>query len=119
MARLGRLDEAAELARQVGAEASPDDLIGQVLSRSALARVRVGEGSAPEAVELAAEARRLLADAEFPQLAIAALTAGAEAAAATDDVPGAERLLTEARKIAEAKGATASVVQLEAARAAG
>jgi class 3 adenylate cyclase len=119
VARLGRLDEATELARKVAADASPDDLIGQVLSRTALARVRLGEGSVHEAVELTAEARRLLADAEFPQLAITALTAGAEAAAATDDGLEAGRLLAEAREIAEAKGATASLAQLEAVRAAG
>ena len=63
--------------------------------------------------------RRLLADAEFPQLAIAALTAAAEAAAAADDGAEAERLLTEARQIAEAKGATASLAQLDAIRVAG
>jgi class 3 adenylate cyclase len=119
LARLERLEEAAEVAQQVAAQASSYDLIAQVLSRSALARVRVCEGSAHEAVELATKARRLLAEAEFPQLAIAALTAGAEAAAAADDGAEAERLLAEARKIAEAKGATASLAQLAAVRVAG
>ena len=119
VARLGRLEEATELAQQVAAQASSFDLIAQVLSRTALARVRVGEGSTQEAVELATEACRLLVDAEFPQLAIAALTAAAEAAAAADDGAEAERLLTDARQIAEAKGATASLAQLEAIRVAG
>ena len=119
VARLGRLEEARELARQVAAEASSFDLIAQVLWRSALAHVRAAEGSAHEAVELATEARRHLADSEFPQLAIAALTSGAEAAAAADDGPEAERLLAEARKIAEAKGAVASLAQLDAVRVAG
>ena len=59
------------------------------------------------------------ADAEFPQLAIAALTAAAEAATAADDGAEAERLLAEARQIAEAKGAIASLAQLEAIRVAG
>jgi class 3 adenylate cyclase len=116
VARLGRFDETTELARRIAAEASPDDLIGQVLWRCALARVRAGEGSAAEAVELAAEARRLLADAEFPQLAITALGAAVEAAAAADDGREAERLLAEARGIAEAKGALANLAQLDAAR---
>jgi class 3 adenylate cyclase len=119
VARLGRLEEAEELAQQVAAEASSYDLISHVLSRAALARVRAREGSAHEAVELATEARRLLADAEFPQLAIAALTAGAEAAAAADESAEAERLLAEARRIAEAKGAIASLAQLAAVRVAG
>jgi class 3 adenylate cyclase len=119
VARLGRFEEAAEIARAVDAEASSYDLIAQVLWRSALARVRVADGSAHEAVELTTEARRLLADAEFPQLKIAALTAGAEAAAAADDGAEAERQLAEARRIATAKGATASLEQLAAVRVAG
>jgi class 3 adenylate cyclase len=116
LARLGRLDGARDVALRIAAEASSYDLIAQVLWRSTLARVRVGEGSAAEAVRLATESRELLADAEFPQLAIAALTAGAEAAAAADDGAEADRLLGEARKIAEAKGATASLAQLGAVR---
>jgi ATP/maltotriose-dependent transcriptional regulator MalT len=119
VARLGRLDEAEELAQQVAAEAPSDDLLTQVLWRSALARIRAREGSAHEAVELAADARRALADAEFPQLAIAALTAAVEAAATNDDAEEAERLLAEARRIAEAKGARASLAQLAAVRVAG
>jgi ATP/maltotriose-dependent transcriptional regulator MalT len=119
VARLGRLDEAEELAQQVAAEASPDDLLTQVLWRAALARVRAREGSASDAVQLAAEAREHLAGAEFPQLAIAALTAAAEAAAAAGDGAEAELLLAEARRIADAKGATASLAQLAAVRVAG
>jgi class 3 adenylate cyclase/tetratricopeptide (TPR) repeat protein len=117
--RLGRLAEAEELAQRVATEATPDDLIAHVLWRCALARVRAREGSASEAVELATAARRLLADSEFPLLAIATLTAAAEAAGAADDSVEAERLLAEARKIAEAKGALASIAQLEAVRVAG
>jgi class 3 adenylate cyclase len=119
VARLGRLQEAAELAQQVAVEAPSDDLIAQVLSRSALTRVRAAQASTHEAVELATEARRLLADAEFPQLAIVALTAGAEAAAAAGNGPEAERLLAEARQIAEAKGAIANFAQLDAAPVSG
>jgi class 3 adenylate cyclase/tetratricopeptide (TPR) repeat protein len=119
VARLGRHEEAEELAQQVAAEAPTDDLIAHVLWRSALARIRARDGSAKEAVELATEAQGLLADAEFPLLAIAALTAGSEAAAAADEGAEAERLLGEARRIAEAKGAVASLAQLAAVRVAG
>jgi class 3 adenylate cyclase len=119
VSRLGRLEEAEELARRVATEAPVHDLIAHVLWRCAVARVRVREGSARGAVELTAEARGLLRDAEFPQLAIAALTAAAEAAAAADDVLEAERLLAEARKIADAKGAAASLAQLDGIRVAG
>jgi len=90
-----------------------------VLWRCALARVRVGEGSAQEAVELATEARQLLADVEFPQLVIGALTVAAEAAAADGDRAEADRLLAEARQAADAKGAAASLAQLDAVRAGG
>ncbi len=117
--RLGRLEEGEELAQRAAAEAPTHDLITHVLWRSTLARVRAREGSAQEAVELATEARRLIAEAEFPQLAITAFTAAAEAASAADDGAESERLLTQARQIAEAKGAVASLVLLEGARAAG
>ena len=119
VARIGRLDEAEELARRVAAEATSYDLLAHVLWRCTLARVRARDGSAQEAVELATEARRLLASAEFPQLAIATLTASAEAAAAADEGAEAELLLAEACRIAEAKGAAASVARLEADRVAG
>jgi ATP/maltotriose-dependent transcriptional regulator MalT len=119
VSRLGHLGEAEELAQQVAAEAPEEDLVAHVLWRCTLARVRVGEGAALEATRLANEARRRLAKAEFPQLEIAALTAAAEAAAAADDSAEVERLLAEARQIAEAKGAQASLAQLEAVRVAG
>jgi hypothetical protein len=114
VASLGRFEEADQMARQIAADAPEHDLIAQVLWRCTLSRVRVREGSAQETVDLAAEARLLLAGAEFPQLAIAALTAAAEAAAAAEEIPEAERLLAEARQVAEAKGAVASLAQLDA-----
>jgi class 3 adenylate cyclase len=117
--RLGRLDEAETLAQQVAAEAPSDEVITQVLWRCALARVRAREGSADESLRLTAEAQSLLAGAEFPQLAIRALTAAAEASAAADQAGEVERLLAEARRIAEAKGATTTLAQVEAVRVAG
>jgi class 3 adenylate cyclase len=119
VAQQGRLGEAEELALQVAADATADDVITHVLWRSTLARVRAREGSAQEAVELAAEARRRLGDAEFPQLAIAAFLAAAAASTAADESAEAERFLAEARTIAEAKGAVASVAHLDAVRIAG
>jgi class 3 adenylate cyclase/ATP/maltotriose-dependent transcriptional regulator MalT len=113
--RLGRLDDAEALAQQVAAEAARDEVITQVLWRCALARIRAREGSAAEALRLAAEARSLLPHAEFPQLSIRTLTAAAEAAGAADDRGEIDRLLAEARTIADAKGAIASIAQLEAA----
>jgi len=111
--------EAEGLARQVAEEALSHDLIAQVLWRCALARVRVGEGSAQEAVELATGARELLVDAEFPQLTITALTVAAEASAAAGDHAQAEHLLAAARQAADAKGAVASLAQLDSVRAGG
>jgi ATP/maltotriose-dependent transcriptional regulator MalT len=114
---LERVEEAEALAGEVAAQAAADDLLTQVLWRCTLASVRARHGSAAEAVELATEARQLLADAEFPQLAIFALTAAAEAASAAEDGAEAERLLARAREIAEAKGAVASLARLDALRA--
>ncbi|HEU5215691.1 MAG TPA: adenylate/guanylate cyclase domain-containing protein [Gaiellaceae bacterium] len=114
-ALLGRADDAEELARRVAAEATADDLLAHVLWRCALARVHARRGAATEAVATATEARRLLADAEFPQLTMATLTAAAEAAAAAENGSEAERLLAETRAVAEAKGA-ASIARLEAVR---
>ena len=111
--------EAEGLARQVADEALSHDLIAQVLWRCALARVRAGEGSAQEAVELATGARQLLVDAEFPQLTITALTVAAEASAAAGDHAQAEHLLAAARQAAVAKGAVASLAQLDSVRAGG
>jgi class 3 adenylate cyclase/tetratricopeptide (TPR) repeat protein len=119
VSRLGRAEEAEALVQRVAADAPAHDLIAHVLWRCALSRIRAREGSAQEAVELATEAREMLREAEFPQLAIAALTAAAEAAAAADHGAETERLLAEARSVAAAKGAVASLAQLEAARIAG
>ena len=118
VSRLARPEDGEELVQRVAGEAPPHDLIAQVLWRCALARIRAREGSATEAVELAAAARELVREAEFPQLAIAALTAAAEAAVAAGDRAEAERVLAEARGTAEAKGAVASLALLEAARVA-
>jgi class 3 adenylate cyclase/tetratricopeptide (TPR) repeat protein len=117
VATLERPDEAEGLAQRVAAEAPAHDVISHVLSRCTLARVRAREGSVHDAVALATEARRLLSGAEFPQLSIAALTAGAEAAAAADNDAEAELLLVEARTVAEAKGAVASLALLDRIRA--
>jgi hypothetical protein len=118
VSRLGQPD-AEQVIQRVAAEAPGHDLIAHVLWRCALARIRAREGSAREAVELATTARELLREAEFPQLAIAALTAAAEAAVAAEDGAEVARLLAEAHEIAEEKGAIASFAQLDAVRAAG
>jgi ATP/maltotriose-dependent transcriptional regulator MalT len=117
LARRGRLDEAEDLARRVAAASASDDLLTQALWRSALARVRARKGSAREASELAAEAGRLLGGAEFPLLQIITLTAAADAAGAAGEPAEAERLLAQARGIAAAKGAVASLAQLDLPRA--
>ena len=115
VARRGRIDEAEELAQRVASEASSEDLLTSALWRCALARVRAQEGSARDAVELATEARRLVVGAEFPELTIATLTAAAEAATTADEGAEAERLIAEARRVAEAKGNRAGLAQLDAA----
>jgi hypothetical protein len=67
VASLGRFEEAEELVQHIAAEAPEHDLIAHVLWRCTLSRVRAREGFAQEAVELATQARRLLAEARVPR----------------------------------------------------
>jgi len=100
---LDKLDEAELEALAVAAEAHEDDLVAQVLWRSALARVLARRGS-PEARESSAQSLALSADVEFPFLRVTSLKAAAEVEQAGDRTADATRLLAEARSIMDAKG---------------
>jgi class 3 adenylate cyclase/tetratricopeptide (TPR) repeat protein len=110
---LDRLDEAEALAVQVGEDAPVDDLVVQVLWRSALCRVRSRRGRAGEAAELGSEALRLTEGMEFPYLRSIALTAAAEVEAGLGRAPAAQSLVGEARSINEAKGNVVEARRLE------
>ncbi len=110
---LGRYDEAEVEARKVAAEAPEEDLVAQVLWRSALSRALGRRGSAAEAEALAAQSLALSAGVEFPFLRVASLTAAAEVEAAAGRVSVARRLLDEGRGIMGAKGNVAEVARIQ------
>ncbi len=66
LCELGRLDEAAAFAEMALAIAAEDDLASQAGGRTALARLRSGQGANEEGLRLAREATALLAEAEAP-----------------------------------------------------
>lgn len=104
---LERPDEAEAQARGVAAEATEDDLVTQVLWRSALVRALARRGLVDEAREPAEAALDLSAAMEFPFVRVAALTAAAEA-----DAADAAGLLDEARSILDAKGNVVELARL-------
>ncbi len=108
LCELGRPDEAEAQAGVVAAEATEDDLITQVLWRTALARALARRGMRNEARAPAEQALRMSAGMQFPFARVAALTAAAEAG---ESEP--VRLLEEARVILEAKGNTVELARLE------
>jgi hypothetical protein len=110
---LDRLDEAEAEACGIAAEAHEEDLVAQVLWRSALARTLVRRG-APEAREHALQALALSAGVEFPFLRATALEAAAEAERADGGAAQAARCLEEARAIMESKGNVLEVARIEA-----
>ena len=110
---LGRLDEAEAEARDVGADAQGDDLVAQVLWRSALARSLTRRGS-PDAHEPAAQSLALSAGVQFPFLRVAALEASAEVEQAGGGSTAAAVLLDEARTLMDAKGNVIEVARIDA-----
>jgi DNA-binding SARP family transcriptional activator/class 3 adenylate cyclase len=112
---LGHGDEAEALARGLAGSAPADDLIPQVLRRTALARVLARRNELQEARELATEALVLTEGIEFPDLRVAALAAAAEVETGQGRPEPARGLLAEARRIMEAKGNLAAVRALDSA----
>lgn len=105
---LGRCDEAEAEARGAAAEATDDDLITQVLWRSALARALARRGALSEARERAKQALELSLDMQFPFVQVSAITTAAEA-----DADDRLRLLEDARRILEAKGNRVELARLD------
>jgi ATP/maltotriose-dependent transcriptional regulator MalT len=108
LCELSQPEEAEAQAREVAAEVTEDDLVTQVLWRTALARALARRGMLVEAQEPAEEALALTAGMQFPWVQVAALTAAAEANPA-DRL----RLLDDAHSIMEAKGNVAELGRLE------
>ena len=105
---LGRPEDAEAQARQAADEATEDDLVTQVLWRSALARALIRRSMTADAREPAEEALALSAGMQFPFVQVAAFTAAAEAHAA-DPV----RLLDQASSIMKAKGNRVELARLK------
>ncbi len=104
---LGRPDEAEAEARRVSGEATEDDLITQVLWRTALARALARRGLEADAREPARQALQLSAGMQFPFVQVAALTAASEA-----DVAESALLMDDARRILKAKGNQVELARL-------
>jgi class 3 adenylate cyclase len=102
---LGRLEESAAVAEELVSAVAGDDLVAQVLWRSALTRVRGRTGAVDEARALASESLALTAGVEFPYLRVTALIAAAE----VEQEHEAALLLREARAVMVAKGNVAAV----------
>jgi class 3 adenylate cyclase/tetratricopeptide (TPR) repeat protein len=105
---LNRPVEGEAQARVVAAEATEDDLITQVLWRSALARALARRGLVSEARGPAQQALELSAGMQFPFVQVAALTAAAEV-----DGEESARLLAEARRILRAKGNLVELARID------
>ena len=100
----GSFDEAETEARRVAADAAADDLVAQVLWRTALGRTLAHRGATSEARELVDQALALCDGMQFPFLQVAALTAAAEVHGAAGDEASRLHLLEVARAVADAKG---------------
>jgi ATP/maltotriose-dependent transcriptional regulator MalT len=103
----GQPEEAEAQARVVSAEVAEDDLITQVLWRTALARALARRGEAAEARTPAHEALALSAGMQFPFVQVAALTAAAEAAPQESAAH-----IEAARRILDAKGNRVELARL-------
>jgi len=100
----GSFDEAERVARRVAADAAADDLLAQVLWRTALARTVVRRGAAGASRALADEALALCDGMEFPFLQVTALAAAADVDGETGDQVSRLDRLEIARAVADAKG---------------
>ncbi len=110
---LERLEEANEFTEISEATAARDDVVTQVVWRTARAKVDARRAQLESAERLAREARRLAEATDFPDLRAGAATALAEVLRLAGRADEAEPLVHEAREIHERKG------NVVAARAAG
>jgi hypothetical protein len=110
----GRLDEADDLARRAQANASPDDLWSQVLSRGTRAKVGASRGAHEEAERHAREAVELAAATDALDLHGNALLALADTLALAGRKEEAAECVVDALSLYELKG---NDVSAERARA--
>jgi ATP/maltotriose-dependent transcriptional regulator MalT len=107
-----RVDEAADAAEGARASASPGDVLSEVVSRGALARVEVRRGSVEPALELASGAVELASRTDAPTMhgdALVDLAVVLDAAGRTDESDAA---LREAAAHYDRKGNLAAAARL-------
>ena len=108
LALQGRYDDAGELARFSAETAGADDLVTQVVWRSAQAVVLAHRGEHGAAEELATEATALAADTDFLDLRASSVVALADVLATAGEDERAARAASEAAALFEAKGNVAA-----------
>jgi len=110
---LERFDEAKQFTEISEATAARDDIVTQVVWRTARAKIHARRAQLENAERLAREARTLAEETDFPDLRAGSATALAEVLLLAGRADEAEPLVHEAREIHERKG------NVVAARAAG
>jgi class 3 adenylate cyclase/tetratricopeptide (TPR) repeat protein len=100
----GRLNEAEQLTSTSEESAAEDDLVTQVVWRTARAKVLAQRHELDAAEQLAEAARELAADTDFPDLQATAALALAEVLLASGNRTDAEPLLEEAKDLYGRKG---------------
>jgi hypothetical protein len=113
--RLGRPDEALQLAMASQAIAAHDDLFAQVRWRGAAARSLAGRGRLAEAERLAAEAVEIAAPTDMLTMRGDALLDQAAVAAAAGRPGDAARIARDALALYRAKGNLAGAARAEVA----
>jgi class 3 adenylate cyclase len=100
----GRLDEAEQFSEICERTAGSDDIVTQVLWRTALAKVYARRERFAEAERLALEADRLAEETDFPELRAGATMALAEVLFVSGRIDEAQPLARHAQEIHERKG---------------
>jgi tetratricopeptide (TPR) repeat protein len=100
----GRLEEAEQFSEICERTAGSDDIVAQVLWRTALAKVYARRERFAEAERLALEADRLAEETDFPELRAGATMALAEVLFVSGRIDEAQPLARHAQEIHERKG---------------
>jgi class 3 adenylate cyclase/tetratricopeptide (TPR) repeat protein len=112
---LGRFDEAAAIADEADALASPDDVEAQALVRSVRAKVCLSRGELEQAERLAREALEQVKRTDAPVMQADALLDLAAVLLAAGKTTAAQAALEEARSLYALKEHTVGVARAEAA----
>ena len=106
-------EEAEEFSKLSEQTAGSDDIVTQVVWRTARAKLYARQGRWAEAEQFAREAQRMAEETDFPDLRAGAVMALAEVLLLSDRVDSAKALVREARVIHERKGNVAAARSAE------